>query len=94
MSSLDALPAVPASALPADVRNAGPADQKAYRAALGFERVLLQSVVGDMASSAGLGDSPYAGQLQDALTGALTDGGGLGLGEELYHALRPPVGKA
>ena len=93
MSAIDALPSVPTSALPADVRNASPADQKAYRAALGFEHVLLQTVMSDLTKSTGMDGSPYSGQIQDAMTDALTDGGGLGIGEQLYHALRPAVAK-
>ena len=89
MSPIDALPNVPLTALPADVRNGSVDDQKAYKAALGFERVLLQSVVGDMTKAGGLDDSPYASTIQDSFSDALVSGGGLGLGEQLYHALRP-----
>lgn len=89
MSPLDALPAVPASAMPADVRQGSREDQKAYRAALGFERMLLQTVVKDMTKSGGLDDSPYASAIEDSFSDALVAGGGIGLGEQLYHALRP-----
>jgi hypothetical protein len=89
MSGLDALPAVPASALPADVRAGSAADKQAYRAALGFERMLLQTVVADMTKAGGLDDSPYASTVQDSFADALVAGGGIGLGEQLYHALRP-----
>ena len=86
---LDALPMVPASALPAEVRKGSPEDQKAYRAALGFERLMLQNLVEDMTKAGGLDDSPYSGPIQDAMGESLIAGGGLGLGEQLYHALRP-----
>lgn len=89
MSGLDALPAVPASALPPEVRKGSAEDQKAYKAALGFERLLLQSFVEDMTKSGGLEESPYASQIQDGMSDALMAGGGLGLGEQLYHAMRP-----
>ena len=89
MSPLDALPSIPASALPADVRQAPKADQEAYRAALGFERLLLQNFVEDMTKSGGLEDSPYSSQIEDGMADALVSGGGLGLGEQLYHAMRP-----
>ena len=89
MSPLDALPAVPLSALPADVRKAPKEDQEAFRAALGFERLLLQNFVEDMTKSGGLADSPYASQIEDGMSDALISGGGLGLGEQLYHAMRP-----
>jgi Rod binding domain-containing protein len=89
MSGLDALPAIPLSALPAEVRAGGRDDQKAYRAALGFERMMLQTIVEDMTKSGGLGDSPYASAIEDSMSNALVAGGGLGLGDQLYHALRP-----
>ena len=89
MNPLDALPSIPASALPADVRRGSREDQQAYKAALGFERMLLQTVVKDMTKSGGLDDSPYAGAIEDAVSDALVAGGGIGLGEQLYHALRP-----
>ena len=89
MTGVDALPNVPVSALPADVRRGSLDDQKKYRAALGFERVLLQSVVKDMTKSGGLDDSPYASAIEDSFSDALVAGGGIGLGEELYRALRP-----
>ncbi|HEX8105627.1 MAG TPA: hypothetical protein VF533_23630 [Solirubrobacteraceae bacterium] len=89
MSGLDALPAIPASAIPAEIRKGSADDQKAYRAALGFERLMLQSLVKDMTKSGGLDDSPYAGAIEDSMGSALVAGGGLGLGEQLYHALRP-----
>ncbi len=86
---LDALPAVPASALPAEIRKGSAEDQKAYRAALGFERLMLQNLVKDMTKAGGLEDSPHSGAIEDAMGEALIAGGGLGLGEQLYHAMRP-----
>ncbi len=93
MTDLGALPAVPASALPADVRAGSPADQKAYRAALGFERILLGELVQDMTKAGGLEESPRAGAIEDAMSDALLAGGGLGLGRQLFDALRPPAPK-
>ncbi len=89
MNPLDALPSIPASALPAEVRKGSVEDQKAYRAALGFERLMLQSFVEDMTKSGGLDDSPYAGSIEDSMANSLVAGGGIGLGEQLYHAMRP-----
>jgi Rod binding domain-containing protein len=94
MSALDALPSIPVTALPADVRKGSAADQKAYKAALGFERVLLKNVVDDMTKAGGLDDSPYASTIQDSFSDALTAGGGLGMGEQLYHSLRVNASKA
>ena len=89
MSPIEALPSVPLSALPAEVRKGSAEDQKAYKAALGFERLLLQNFVEDMTKAGGMDDSPYASQIQDGMSDALMSGGGLGLGEQLFHALRP-----
>ena len=89
MSGLDALPSIPLSALPPEVRKGSAEDQKAYKAALGFERVLLQNIVDDMTKAGGLEDSPHSGAIEDAMGEALIAGGGLGLGEQLYHAMRP-----
>ena len=89
MNPLDALPAITASALPAEIRKGSAENQKAYRAALGFERLMLQSLVEDMTKSGGLDDSPYAGAIEDSVGNALIAGGGLGLGEQLYFAMRP-----
>ncbi len=89
MSGIDGVSAIPMSALPAEVRAGTREDQQTYRAALGFERMMLQSFVEDMTKSGGLDDSPYAAAIQDSMSDALIAGGGLGLGEQLYHALRP-----
>lgn len=89
MSGLEALPSIPASAMPADVRTGSAEDKQAYRAALGFERMLLQTVVEDMTKAGGLDDSPYASAIRDSFSDSLVAGGGIGLGEQLFHALRP-----
>ena len=46
--SINGLPQVPSSALPAEVRNGSKADRQAYTAALGFEQILLGQLVGEM----------------------------------------------
>ncbi len=88
MSGLDALPSVPDAALPADVRAGSAQDRNAFKAALGFERILMSEVVKDMTKAGGLDDSPYASAIQDGMSDALTAGGGLGLAEQLYHQMR------
>ena len=85
---IEGLPQVPETTLPAAVRNGSAADREAYRAALGFEQVLLGQLVKSMAPSGPLADGPYAAPVQDAFTSGLIAGGGLGLGAELYRALR------
>jgi hypothetical protein len=89
VSGLSALPSVPETALPASVRNASAKDKEAYRAALGFEQVLLGTLVKSMAGSSGpLAEGDYAAPVQEAFTTGLIGNGGLGLGTELYRALK------
>jgi hypothetical protein len=76
------------SILPAAVRNGTKADQDAYRAALGFERVLLGHLVEEMAPAGESAAGPHTAAVHDALTAALVAGGGIGLGAQLYHSLK------
>jgi hypothetical protein len=82
---IEGLPSVPSSALPASVRDASKADRDAYKAALGFEQILLGRLVGEIVPA---GDSPYASSVQDAFTAGLVNGGGIGLAASLYPSLR------
>jgi hypothetical protein len=86
--SLDALPIVPDTALPASVRAGSRADREAYRAALGFEQILLGELVQAMVPKGTLAEGPYAAPVQEALTGGLVAAGGIGLGAQLYPRLR------
>jgi len=79
---IDGLPPIAATALPAGV------DRDAYRAALGFEQVLLGELVQDMVPEGTLTEGPYAAPMQDALTSGLVAAGGIGLGAHLYPLLR------
>ena len=85
---LSALPQVSESALPASVRTGSAKDKDAYRAALGFEQVLLGQLVKSMAADGPLSEGPYAAPVQDALTTGLVGNGGLGLATDLYRALK------
>jgi Rod binding domain-containing protein len=100
--SFGSLPPIDASRLPADIRTASPARQQAYRAALGFEQLLVQQLTSSLADSAqgtfgGGGDSadgggqsnPYASLLPDALTQGVMGGGGLGLAAQLTDVIDP-----
>ena len=84
---LSALPQVSEAALPASVRTGTAKDKEAYRAALGFEQVLLGQLVKSMAADGPLSEGPYAAPVQDALSGGLINNGGLGLATDLYRAL-------
>lgn len=83
--SIEGLPSVPASALPASVRAGSQADRDAYKAALGFEQILLGRLVEEVLPES---DSPYAASMQDAFTTSLVAGGGIGLAASLYPSLR------
>ena len=85
---INRLPMVPETALPASVRSGSTKDKEAYRAALGFEQVLLGQLVKSMAGTGPLAEGPYAAPVQDALSSGLVANGGLGLAKNLYEALR------
>ena len=88
VAGLTGLPQVAASALPAAVRNGSAKDKEAYKAALGFEQVLLGQLVKSMASEGPLSEGPLsAAPVQDALSSGLIANGGLGLATDLYRAL-------
>lgn len=83
--SIPGLPSVPASALPADVRNGSKDDRQAYTAALGFEQLLLGQLVGELMPET---EGPYAAHVQDAFATGLIADGGIGLAAQLYPSLR------
>ena len=83
------LPAIPDSALPRDVRAGSAEDKRAYKAALGFERVLLGELVKEMTSSTpSLAEGPRGDAVTDAMTDALASAGGIGLAPQLYTTLK------
>ena len=88
LSGRGGLGLIPETALPAAVRNGSANDKEAYKAALGFEQVLLGQLVKSMASDGPLSEGPYAAPVQDALSGGLINNGGLGLAKDLYQALK------
>ena len=101
-----ALPAVPDTALPADVRTGSDEDKQTYKAALAFERQLLTQLLqgldtsnddssdgsdddgGSVMDGSDAATSTYKQQLPDQMAGAVINGGGTGLAENLYRALR------
>ena len=89
----------PASTMPADVRTAGAEAQETYRAALAFERTLLEQLTKTMATGAsGEGEdgedsssaatSAYRDMLPGTLADAVTGAGGLGLAHDLFLSMR------
>jgi hypothetical protein len=86
---MSAINPVATSALPADVRAAGPQAQKDYKSALGFEQMLVGQLVKEMTPKEGpMGEGPYASTMQDSLTTALMGGQGLGLARQLYKEMQ------
>ncbi len=94
-----ALPPVDRSAMPSDVRRGTPEQQRAYRAALGFERMLVGQLVRSMNKATegmsseeeggGFGSTPpaYREMLADSLADQVIRGGGLGIAKDLYRSL-------
>jgi hypothetical protein len=76
------------SMLPSDIRSAGTAAVKDYKAALGFEQLLAGQLVKSMVSEGSLGEGPYASTMQDTLTDALVGGQGLGLARQIYKEMQ------
>jgi Rod binding domain-containing protein len=78
------LPPIADSALPLEIRSGTDADRRAYRAALGFEAMLVDQLLQTAKLGGPLSEGPHAGTLRDSLGTALTAGGGLGLAGQLY----------
>lgn len=89
-------PALPASAMPREVRQGSAEDQKAFRSALGFERALLGELTKALKDSAtpadgGSGAMAQHGELLgDTMADALVANGGIGLARTMYRDLRDP----
>jgi Rod binding domain-containing protein len=100
---VDGAPGLPIgpTALPREVRDGTPDQQKAYRAALSFERVLVNQLLqslGDDAMGMGSGGgededggssgapAAYKQMLPNTLADSLTQGGGIGLAQSIYKS--------
>lgn len=96
-------PLTGAIAMPADVRKAGRDGEETYRAALGFERQMLEELTKTMskdltgttaddgsgaADSGDAATSAYGDMLPGTLADALTSAGGLGLAHGLWLSMR------
>lgn len=96
MSAAAGLPPLPAgTVLPADVRAASPDEQRTYRTALAFERVLvgqlttaMQATVPGEDEDAGAATKSYREMLPGTMADALTAGGGIGLAADLARSLK------
>ena len=99
MTEIPGLPIVSDTLLPASVRSGSDSAKQDYKAALGFEQILVgrlvQTMAGAGASAGGddetanpLASGPMAAQMQDALTSALMGAGGLGLAGQIYKGMQ------
>ena len=84
--------------LPAEVRKGGKEAKEAYGAALGFERMLVKQLTKSLTDSSAIGGgedgqsgSPaaYREMISDGIADAITQGGGIGLAQDLYKQGRP-----
>ena len=86
---MSSLPAIAEEALPREVRAGSDADQRAYKIALGFEKVLLGQLVKEMtAATPSLTDGARGDAVTEAMTDALANAGGIGLAPQLYKTLQ------
>ena len=86
---LTGVPQISDAALPAAVRTGTKDDKQAYKAALGFEQIMLGELVKEMTKgSPSLNEGPRADAVNDAMTDALTDAGGIGLAQQLFTSLK------
>lgn len=87
---MDPLASIPATALPPEVREGRSEDKKAYRAALGFEQVLLTELLREVEGLAAPEGTPaaYGDLVPQTVADALVAGGGIGLARELYPSIR------
>jgi Rod binding domain-containing protein len=90
MTPISGLPIVADTALPGDVRTGSAKAKENYKAALGFEQMLVQQLVQSMAGDdhdSPLAQGPYAATMQNALSDSMTAAGGLGLAQQLYKEM-------
>jgi hypothetical protein len=87
--NVPALPQISDAALPRDVRTGSAGDKRDYKSALGFEKVMLTELVKEMTKgTASLTDGPRADAINDAMTDALANAGGIGLAPQLFKTLQ------
>lgn len=84
------LASVPTTALPPEVRDGSDEDKKTYRAALGFEQVMLTELLREVDGLATPEGTPaaYGGLVPQTLADALVAGGGIGLARDLYASMQ------
>ena len=85
---LSALPSVPDTALPRAVREGSAENRRAYKAALGFERIFVEQLLKSATSGKGFIEGPQAAAVDSALADAMVAGGGSGLAAQLHERIR------
>lgn len=97
-----AMPQVDVRSMPRAVREGGAEAQKTYKAAVAFERVLVEQLTKELSATAQPADDEsasaatgaYRDMLPGAMADALTGAGGIGLAQQLYAAMRPDAAAA
>jgi Rod binding domain-containing protein len=88
MSGVDGLPTISSADLPAAIRHGSKADQDNFKAAMGFEQMLVRNMLQDVVKdSSDLGEGVYADQIADAMATAVQSAGGIGLAGTLAKTL-------
>ena len=105
MSQIDSLSSlVPMDSLqmPSEVRKAGKGAQETYRAAVGFETLLVKQLTETLTKSSAFGGSEdgeggapaaYKDMLSDNMAGAIARAGGIGIADDLYKTIRQGQGE-
>ena len=104
LNNLSSLVPMDGLVMPTEVRKAGKEAQDAYRAAVGFEQMLVKQLTQTLTDSSafgggeggegGEGAAPagYRDLLTDNLSGAIARAGGLGVAENLYKSIQAQTG--
>lgn len=96
LSSLGKLVPMDAASMPAEVRKAGKAAQETYRAAVGFEQILVKQLTEALSKSAAFGagengesgaPAAYKDMVADNMATAIATSGGMGIADALYKNL-------
>jgi Rod binding domain-containing protein len=102
MSDMNALgTGIPLTAIPADVRAKGTDAQDAYKAALGFEQMLVKQLTKSLSESSAFGapqhgddgaagpgaPAAYRDMVADQMASSITNAGGIGIAANLYETL-------
>jgi hypothetical protein len=89
MSAAGGLPPISDASLPASVRSGSARERKEYRAAAGFEQVLIGQLVQELLpEDSELSEGPYASTIQDSFAQGIAESGGFGLAGQLFETMQ------